>query len=140
MDSKYDQYSPTHQFWLTRIMVLSQKFWLFVPNFKFWFWDTNSQLVTIFILIPILWILVPMGFSWFSIPVDESWILVPIIEFSTLVPSHDFWILVPPTENEIFLHVPCAFPKVVVWNLFLMLVVSLPLSTIDYSFLETFVS
>jgi hypothetical protein len=57
-----------------------------------------------------------------------------------LVPTCDFWILVPSIENEKFVHVSCAFSSVVMWNLFLALVMSLPLLIVDSSPLKVVVS
>ncbi len=59
---------------------------------------------------------------------------------SILVPTCDFWILVPSIENEKFVHVSCAFSSVVMWNLFLALVMSLPLLIVDSSPLKVVVS
>jgi hypothetical protein len=45
---------------------------------------------------------------------------------------------VPSTENEKFVPIPCAFSKIAMLNPISILVVSLPISTIDSSPLEAF--
>ncbi len=75
-------------------------------------------------------ILVLVGSSMFFIRIliiVESW-------FS--VSSCGSWISVSSTKNEFFLLVPCAFFRVIVWNCILVLIVCLPLSTIDSNPLE----
>jgi len=67
-------------------------------------------------------------------------ILVKTTKSRFLVPSRSSWISVPSTDNENFVYVPCAFSRVVMLNLISILVVSLPLSTIDSNLVEALAS
>ncbi len=83
--------------------------------------------------------LVPSRDFWILVPFGESWISVPIIESLISVLSYDSWILVPSHKNEKKLPIPCAFSKVTMLNPISVLVISLPLLTIDSSPLEVVV-
>jgi len=67
-------------------------------------------------------------------------ISVKTTKYRFLVPSCDSWILVPSTDNENFVPVLYACSRVVMLNFISILVVSLPLSTIDSNLLEALVS
>jgi len=73
-----------------------------------------------------------VGFSLFMVQANVYLLLVPTIKSWFSVPNCGSQILVMSIENEIFLLIPCAFSKVVMWNPISILIV-------DSSPLEAFV-
>ncbi len=114
--------SGPYGFWFqsSKFLVLASEAWILVPTIK--------SLT-----------LVPSRDFWILVPFGESWISVPIIESLISVLSYDSWILVPSHKNEKKLPIPCAFSKVTMLNPISVLVISLPLLTIDSSPLEVVV-
>ncbi len=65
---------------------------------------------------------------------------IPTVKFWFLILSCDSWILVLCIKNDFFGLVFCVFPRVAMWNLILVLIISLPISTVDSSPLQIVVS
>jgi len=110
---RYSKFGMKPIFIESRILVACSKSRILVLEYEFSIRNSFS------ILDPTIKISVPLGSSLFSVQATQvSWIVVPTTESLFLVSTSKSLFLVPSTQNENFVLVPCAFPRLQCWPLF----------------------